>query len=128
MTPARTNDRGSATLDLAVVFPAVLALLLLVVQAGLLAHARSVARAAAAEGLRTARVYDGTAAEGRQRAERFLTEVGDGLLVDTRVRSTRSATDARVEVTGRSLSLLPGVHPTVSVSATGPVEIFRVRS
>jgi hypothetical protein len=117
-------ERGSATLNLVAVFPTVLALLLLVVQAGLLAHARNVARAAAAEGLRATRLYGGSATAGQRRAERFLAEAGDGLLVDTRVTAHRRGFDARVQVSGHALSLLPGFRPSVQATAAGPVELF----
>lgn len=115
---------GSVTLSTVVVFPAVLALILLGVQAGLLAHARDVARSAATEGLRSARLYGSTAAAGEARARTFLDETARGLITDTTVRAERGPSSARVQVSGRALSLLPGVNPTVRAEATGPVETF----
>lgn len=118
------GDAGSVTLGLAAVFPACLALVLLVVQAALVFHARDVAGAAAQEGLRQARLYDGTAKAGRDRANEFLTQTGGDLLTDRTVQVSRGDEQARVEVRGRALSLLPGLHPRVGAVAAGPVERF----
>jgi len=112
------------TLGLAAVFPACLALVLLVVQAALLVHARNIAGAAAQEGLRTARLYDGTAATGEDRARGFLAQTGGDLLTATTVTVSRGDQRVRVQVAGRALSLLPGVHPRVGAVAAGPVERF----
>ena len=122
--PAGISDRGSVTLGLVAVFPACLGLLLLVVQAALIAHSRDVAQAGAQEGLRQARLYDGSADLGRRAARTFLAQTGDGLLTAVSVQATRTTARARVEVTGQALSLVPGLHPTVQAVAAGPVERF----
>jgi hypothetical protein len=118
------SERGSVTLGLAAVFPACLALVLLVAQAALIAHARDIAEAGAQEGLRQARLYDGTADLGRRGARDFLGQTGDGLLTAVTVDASRETDRARVEVQGRALSLLPGIHPRVRAVAAGPVERF----
>ena len=112
------------TLGLVAVFPACLALVLLVVQAALIAHAHNVAGAAAQEGLRQARLYDGTPAAGRLSAQQFLTQTGSGLLTAATVEVTRTPDTATVQIRGRALSLLPGLHPTVEAVAVGPTERF----
>lgn len=119
------DQRGSVTLGLAVVFPACLALVLLVVQAALIFHARDIAQAAAQEGLRQARLYDGTADAGQQRAEDFLAQTGGrDLLGGSTVVVVRNNETVRVEIRGHALSLLPGLRPTVLAVAAGPVERF----
>jgi hypothetical protein len=119
------GDGGSVTLGLAAVFPVCLALVLLVVQTALVFHARDIAQAAAQEGLRQARLYDGTADAGRHRAEGFLIQTGgDDLLTNTKVTVSRDDESARVEVRGQALSLLPGLRPAVAAVAAGPVERF----
>jgi hypothetical protein len=124
-SPATVHgDGGSVTLGLAAVFPACLALVLLVVQAALVFHARDIAQAAAQEGLRQARLYDGTADAGRHRAEGFLQTGGGDLLTNTKVTVSRDDESARVEVRGQALSLLPGLRPEVAAVAAGPVERF----
>jgi hypothetical protein len=124
--PSRDADRdlGSVTLGVAAVFPACLALVLLVVQAALIAHARDIAEAGAQEGLRQARLYNGTAELGRRAAHDFLGQTGDGLLTAVTVDATRDSDRARVEVRGRALTLMPGIHLRVRGVAAGPVERF----
>ena len=53
------------------IFPAVLLLIIAAVQAGLLFHARHLAQAAAQEGLRATRQYDGSTTAGQQAATTF---------------------------------------------------------
>jgi Flp pilus assembly protein TadG len=117
------NDEGSATLNLVVVFPVFLFLLLTIVQAALYFHARHVALAAAQEGLRSARLYDGTAAGGQERATAFLASVGN-TLTSEQVLASRDAATARVEVKGAGLTLLPGLSLHIDEIASGPVERF----
>jgi len=118
------RDRGSATLNLVVAFPAVLLLILFTVQAALVFHARHIAQAAAVEGLRNARLYGGSQTDGQRSAEAFLTQTAGDLLTRRTVRSVRDATRAQVDVQGTALSLLPGVHLTVHGHAVGPVERY----
>jgi hypothetical protein len=112
------------TLGLAVVFPAVLALIVVIVQAALVWHARNLAQAAAAEGLRVERAPSVSVDAGRQRAEAFLTETSRQLLGDVVITASRSAGTVTVTVTGTALGVLPGLHLPVKASATGPVEAF----
>jgi hypothetical protein len=119
------SDRGSATLNLVVAFPAVLLLILFTVQAALVFHAQHIAQAAAVEGLRNARLYGGSQTDGQQSAEAFLTQTAGDLLTRRTVTSVRDATQAQVDVQGTALSLLPGVHLTVRGHAVGPIERYR---
>jgi Flp pilus assembly protein TadG len=112
------------SLQLAVIFPVVLTLLLLSVQAGLFFHARHVARAAANEGLRAARLYGHTAVDGQAAAAQLLRQSGGDLISDEQVTATRDTSTASVSVTGQAISLLPGVSLNVSETSSGPVERF----
>lgn len=116
------DDRGSMSLELVIVFPAVLLIIGGVIQAGLYYHARNLALAAAQEGLRAARVENGTAGAGGQRAREFLGAAGGDVITAISITPTRTATDARITVSGRSLGILPGVSLPVSQTAAGPVE------
>jgi Flp pilus assembly protein TadG len=118
------GERGSVSLQLAVIFPVVLTLLLLSVQAGLFFHARHVARAAANEGLRAARLYDHTAGDGQAAAAQLLRQSGGDLISDEQVTAARDTNTASVSVTGHAISLLPGISLNVSETSTGPVERF----
>lgn len=118
------GEDGSVSLQLAVIFPAVLLLILLAVQAGLFFHARHLAQAAAQEGLRAARQYDGSSSAGQNAASGLLTRDAGDLLAAPHIAVQRSPTQADVHISGHALSLLPGLTLTVSAHAAGPVERF----
>lgn len=123
---ARSRDeRGSGSLTLVVLFPVILLLIFGVVQGALYYYARSVALAAAQEGLRDARVENGSASAGGARARQFLDRVDDGMLKAASISPQRNAVSASVTVRGRSLSLLPGMPGLqIAQTASGPVEVF----
>jgi Flp pilus assembly protein TadG len=118
------DEDGSVSLELAVIFPAVLLLIVAAVQAGLLFHARHLAQAAAQEALRATRQYDGSISAGQQAATGLLTRSAGDLLASRQISIQRGADQADVRITGHALSLLPGVTLTVSANASGPVERF----
>lgn len=119
----RTGADGSATIELAVLMPVVLTLIFLIVQGGVLFHTRTVAQLAAQDGLRVATTLRGSAAAGQARAESVLAATAGDWLTGASVTATRSTTTATVVVTGRALSLVPGVPGlTIRNTATGPVE------
>ena len=123
-TRRRRDDRGSVTLEFAIVVPAVLTLIFLCIQVALYSYARSVALTAAEEAVNAQRVYGSPAGAGRDRADHVLTTQKDAL-IGWKVTVTRSASRVQVTVTGRSLSVFPGVKGySVSQTASGPVERF----
>jgi Flp pilus assembly protein TadG len=122
----RGRDDGSATLELVIAFPVLLLLIFSLVQASLYFYARSLALAAAQEGVRGARAESADLPDGAARARSFLTDAaGDSLratIVDT---GASTPTRIRVRVTGRSLSVLPGMPGLpVAQEASGPKERF----
>lgn len=126
------RDRGSATLEIAIFGPVLLVLIFSIVQAGMWFYARTLALAAAQEGVTSARMYTEGASgpalsAGASRARSFIArQAGDSLLSPT-VAASGSATQVQVVVSGRSLSVLPGVPGfTIRQEATGPVERFTV--
>ncbi len=122
----RTHDRGSATVEIAVLGPALLLLVFTVVQVALWAYARNLALAAAQEGASAATSYGGQLRDGTIRAQRFLARSAGDSLSQTAVTVSRVGPDrVRVEVRGRALSVLPGVAGlTVTQSAESTVERF----
>jgi Flp pilus assembly protein TadG len=120
----RGGEQGAVSVELAVIFPAVLLLILAAVQAGLVFHARHLAQAAAQEALRATRQYDGSTGAGRQAATGLLSRDAGDLLVARTISIGRSPTQADVRISGHALSLLPGVTLTVTAHAAGPVERF----
>lgn len=120
------DDRGSTTLEIVILFPALLLLVFGLIQGGLWYHARTIALAAATDALAAARSEQGTASAGRTAGTAFIDRAGgDSVLSGTQVSVTRTATRVTVTVTGRSLSVLPGIPGgTVSQTVDGPVEHF----
>lgn len=123
--PRADGDRGSFTLELAILFPTFLLLVLVIVQAALYFFARSIAMSAAQEGARTARLQGHQLTEGQLAATRFATDQGDGVLTNTSVSTTGSTpTQVSVAVTGRVLTVVPGLSLTIRQVAQAPRERY----
>ena len=105
------------------VAPALLFALMLIVQFGLIFHARNIAEQAAQEGAAAARQFDGTESRSRQ-ATQFLSAVGPKTLQDRAVTVDRSLQTATVTVTGTVISVVPGLNLHVTETAAGPVERY----
>ena len=118
------GDRGSASLELVVVFPVLLLLIFGGIQGALYYYGRSIALAAAQEGSRSAAAQNGSLGAGNAAAITFITRAGGtDVLQGSQVSSSRSATDATVTVHGSSLSILPfWGGPTITQSASAPLE------
>ena len=111
------------TVQLVVLMPALFALMFAGVQAAMFYHGRTVAIAAAQEGARAAAAQNGTIGAGEAAASAFVAAAGgEGVLRAVTVSSSRSATTATTVVTGSILSVIPGWTPTVTQSASAPVE------
>lgn len=128
-TPPRVGrggrgEEGSSTVQAVLIFPALLFALMLVIQFALWAHATSVAEAAAQDAAAVARRADGSRAGGAAAANKALATLGPKMLTSRTVSVNRSATTASVTVTGRVVSLVPGVTLRVQETAEGPVERF----
>ena len=107
------------------VTPALLVLVLAVVQFALWYHGTHVASAAAQEGARAARVVGGTEAEGTARTQRFLADLGREVVGEPRVSVARDPERARVEVWGQAVPVVPGLRLPIHAVSDGPVERFR---
>ena len=104
-----------------ILLPALFALMFVGMQAALMFQGRTLALAAAQEGAREAAAEHGTVAAGIGAAESFVAGSTSGMK-NTTVTGTRSATWATVTVTTTTLSVIPGWEPTITQSATMPVE------
>lgn len=119
----RRTERGSVSIELVILLPALFAILFLGVQAALYYHARTVAIAAAEEGARAAGSQSGREGDGVTAASAFVaTAGGDDVLEHATATATRTTTTASVTVHGTSLSVIPGWHPAITQSASVPVE------
>jgi len=112
--------------QVAVLFPAVLFWLMLIVQYGLWWHAKQVANAAAAEAVDAAQVVPGTGRDGEAAARSYLDQVGN--LDAVTVVVVREPTTVSAEVTGSAPQLVPGFAWSVTARSVGPVEQFRPSS
>lgn len=121
---ATESERGSLTLETAVIFPAVMMLIFGVIQGALYYHAADVARHAAYAAVNAASSHTGSEGTGHAAASSFITQLGgENVLAGSTISVTRSAEVASATVTGRSVSLVPGLElPLISQSAQAPVE------
>lgn len=130
-SPSRSGEHGQqgmVSLELAILFPALLLVIFSAFQAVLWYHARSLALAAAQEGVRAARAEHASLADGQAAARAFLDGAAADTLLDPMVSTAGSGpTQVRVVVRGHALSVLPGVSgPAVSQESRGAVERFTV--
>ncbi|MEU8393687.1 TadE family protein [Nonomuraea sp. NPDC048892] len=116
------RERGSATLETALVYPAVLLLVLLTMNTALWFHARNLAMAAAQEGLRAGRSHGSSPSAGQTTAEHFIRQAGGSFLTRPEVTVTRDADTLEVSVSGQAISLVPLLPLAVTQVARAPVE------
>ena len=110
------------TIQVAILFPAVLFWLMLIVQYGLWWHAKQVANAAAAEAVDAATVSSGTARDGRNAAASFLSQSGN--LSHVTITVTREPAAVTAEIHADAPRLVPGFEWSVTARSTAPVERF----
>ncbi|MFE1322257.1 TadE/TadG family type IV pilus assembly protein [Kitasatospora phosalacinea] len=113
------------TLSLAIVFPAVLFVILLVVQAGLWWYAEQAALAAAREGVEAGRINGAPTGAGEERATEFVERLGDVVELGAPPRQTGSDPDLyQLSVTVEPLTLFPFADLAITKTATAPREKF----
>ncbi|MEU2200139.1 TadE family protein [Isoptericola sp. NPDC019482] len=117
----RARERGSSTIEMVFILPALFTLMFAGVQAGLWYQARTVAYAAAQEGVRVAAAQNGTGGAGKAAAKDYLADVGGGL-TDNGITVRRTPTEATVTVRVGAQSIVPLWNPAISQSASLPVE------
>ncbi|QCX27712.1 TadE family protein [Nocardioides jishulii] len=128
--PARSSSRargrgekGSVSIELVILMPALFALMFLGMQAALHYQARTVAIAAAQQGARAVGAEHGRESDGVHAADDFIVEAGGAdVLTGTSTSASRTATRATVTVTGFSLSVIPGWKVRITQTASVPVE------
>lgn len=116
-------EKGSAV-ESVVILPLVLAIIFLIIQAGIWGHARNIAFASAREGASAAALYKSNAS-ATDVAKGYLNSTASGIFKPSSVSSTRTANYVEVRVIGRSLSLVPLVElPQISANVRIPVERY----
>lgn len=121
---SRRGERGNATIQIAILFPAMLLILLACLQAGVYWYCQSAALSAAQEGVRVTAANDGTVSAGTDRASSFLKRISGTLIESAQVTGRRTTTEASITVRGTALTLIPGVPFTITATATLPSEEY----
>jgi hypothetical protein len=122
------GEAGAATIEAVLVFPALLLLLMLVIQFALWYHASDLATAAAQDGARAARVEGATAADGASRANQLLDQTSRSILQGRQVSVQRGPDITRADVRGTCVPLIPFLRLPVHAVAESTTEQFRGRS
>ncbi|GAB4105082.1 TadE family protein [Micromonospora taraxaci] len=119
------RERGANPVELAVMMPLILVLLFASIQIAAVFLARSTALNAAQSGVNAQRSYQAAGGVGVESATQFL-ETAGGWLVGWKATSPSCVIIDDIEVTctvsGRSLSVVPGVDFAVQQTAHGTVE------
>lgn len=132
-TRRRTSDGGASAIEMSIVAPALLLLVFTAVQVALWLYGRNVALQSAREGVSYLRLVIPGATPSSALAAAEVTAVNYASQVgrDSVAGATATATSAggrrvRIEVTGRAVSLVPGLNLTVRGAAEGQIEQFEV--
>ncbi len=118
------GDAGALTLSYVIVFPVILLVILVIVQASLYYMAHNLALAAARQGADAARAYNSTDGAGSAAALALISQDGSGMLARADAVATRAGPTVTVTVTGQAWSVLPGLPTTVSETVQEPIERF----
>lgn len=117
-----TRDSGSASLEVALLCPALAVLAAVLVQVALWMHAQNVTEAAAQQGVRALAVADGGPQQAELRAQQYAAVLGGDLLAEVAVTARRDGPAGVVVVQARVASIVPGWQPTVTRRAQRHLE------
>jgi TadE-like protein len=124
----KRTDRGASTLELALLTPVLLFVILGVIQATMVFHARHVALAAAQAGARVAREQrsGNWQAAARHEGEQYAGKIGPGVLTRVHASAIADGDHRGVIVTGKAVQVIPFFPiPPVSERSEGPIECYR---
>jgi Flp pilus assembly protein TadG len=128
----RGDDSGASALEMSIVAPGLVLLIFFGIQSGLYFYGRTVAVQSAREGVSLVRLAKGEADRmvlqplAEDKAEAFAVAVGRESLLDpvAEVTYDEAAGLVEVRVTGRVISLVPGLDLEVSEAVSGTIERF----
>jgi len=120
----RRGEVGAVSSQLVIITPALLLLILMVVQFGVWQHAQHVTQTAAQEGMAVARVEGGTQSAGAARAQAVAGRLGGSIIVNPQITVTRTADQARVEVSGTAEPVVPFMKLPVHAVSQATTERF----
>jgi Flp pilus assembly protein TadG len=120
------DDRGSSSVEFAILFPIIVVLLFGGPQLAMWYFAREAAEAAAASGARAASADGAAAGSGQTAADTYLAKVGRGTITSYAVTETDSATTVTIHIHANVPNVipLPGFAPTLDVTVTRGKERF----
>jgi hypothetical protein len=118
-------DEGSSVVEAVIVVPVLMFLLMVCVQVCLWMHAVQVTQVAASEGDRVARAFGGGPSAGVATAQEVLKGPGSDVTGSTVAVSVLPGDSEWLQVSGRAISIVPGLGFSVSASAVGPIQQFR---
>ena len=119
------GEEGSTVVEAVLLVPVLMVVLLVVIQCALWAHAAQVAQLAASEGDQVARSQGGGTVAGAVEARSVTDGPGSDLQTSSVSVDVLADDVARVTVTGRALSIVPGLSLHVSSVEIGPIQEFR---
>lgn len=121
----RRLERGSETVETAVLIGLALVVMISVVQAALWWHTRSLCLHAASTGLQVARSWGADPGAGEQAAGSFLARAPSAATSPaTTVETTATEVTVRVSATAPQVLPIPGLHFRVTQSANAARERF----
>ncbi len=127
-TPSRPgeSDRGSSSVEFAILFPIIVMLLFAGPQLALWYFAREAADAAAHAGARAASVSGAAGGAGQEAADQYLARLGTGTITRYSTAEQATVTTVSVHVTAEVPNVipLPGFSPTVDVTVVRGKERF----
>ena len=120
------DDRGSSSVEFAILFPIIVALLLAGPQLAMWYFAREAADAAAHAGARAASSSEATGGAGQQAADTYLARLESGTITSYSVSEDNTATTVSVHIVAEVPNVipLPGFNPTVDVTVVRGKERF----
>jgi Flp pilus assembly protein TadG len=120
------SDRGSSSVEFAILFPIIVILLFAGPQLALWYFAREAADAAAHAGARAASVSGAAGGAGQEAAGQYLARLSTGAITRYSVEEQDTATTVTVHVTAEVPNVLPlpGFTPTVDVTVVRGKERF----
>ena len=120
------SSQSGSVVEAAIVVPAAMMLIFLVVQACLWSHASSLVAAAADRGVQAASVDGGSLSSGVGEARAELSQDAGHEVVSPAVRAILLPGEVvEVSVSGTAESLIPGLHLQVSAVRSEPKQEFR---
>jgi len=119
----RWRLRGDGPVELAILALPTMILSFVVVQAGIVWYADTIALGAATQGVNAARGYQSNTTAGNAKAYSFLLAVGS-MISYKRVTTRPVGNEMVCTVEGQAPSIVPGLTFRIRQSARGPIERF----